>query len=376
LTGVLLDDNGEGWESEQIVSNSQDYYERLLLDINRAVTSIDMAVYIFEIDNIGSRIKQSVEAAAERGVTIRLLIDGVGSAEAGEALAKELSAVGTDVRIYHPIPWYLGDYRWSLRPGGALEKLYHFVMVLNRRDHRKFCIIDNVIGWCGSFNISDVHLSTRYPWRDYAVRVTGEPIRALLENFDSVWFHREQPLLSRDLRYCSGNASKRQRRFNNIALVERIDHAEHRLWICNAYFSPSGAVINAIKRAQERGVDVRLVVADRSDVMLFPMLSATYYADLLKVGIAIFYYQIGMLHAKIMLIDQQCVVGSTNLNHRSFYHDLELDVVLSSPHLIEEAQQLIEEDIKNSRISRLSDLSVVSRGFGFGWLLRIIRYWL
>ncbi|MEH6559326.1 MAG: phosphatidylserine/phosphatidylglycerophosphate/cardiolipin synthase family protein [Oceanicoccus sp.] len=373
---MLLDGDATGWESEQIVSNSQDYYERLLLDISRAVTSIDMAVYIFEIDNIGSRVKQSVEAAAARGVKIRLLIDGVGSAEAGESLATELSAVGADVRIYHPIPWYLGDYRWSLRPGGALEKLYHFVMVLNRRDHRKFCIIDNVIGWCGSFNICDVHLLPDYPWRDYAVRVTGEPIRALLANFDSVWFQREQPLLSRDLRYCSGNASKRQRRFNNKALVERIDHAEHRLWICNAYFSPSGSVISAIKRAQGRGVDVRLVVADRSDVMLFPMLSATYYADLLKAGIAIFYYQIGMLHAKIMLIDQQCVVGSTNLNHRSFYHDLELDVVLSLSHLIEEAEQLIEEDIKNSRISRLSDLSVVSRGFGFGWLLRIIRYWL
>ena len=121
---------------------------------------------------------------------------------------------------------------------------------------------------------------------------------------------------------------------------------------------------------------MRLVVADRSDVMVFPMLSATYYADLLKVGIAIFYYQAGMLHAKIMLVDQQCVVGSTNLNHRSFYHDLELDVVLSSPRLLQEAEQRIKEDMKNSRISRLSDLSIVSRGFGFGWLLRIIRYWL
>ena len=161
-----------------------------------------------------------------------------------------------------------------------------------------------------------------------------------------------------------------------MALVERIGNARQRLWICNAYFSPSGAVIRAIKKSRKRGVDVRLVVADRSDVMLFPMLSATYYADLLKAGISIFYYRAGMLHAKMMLIDQQCVVGSTNLNHRSFYHDLELDVVLSSPELIAKAQVLIEEDIRGSQISRLSDLSVISRGFGFGWLLRIIRYWL
>jgi len=376
LTGFLSDEKVVGWKSEQLFSRGQDYYQGLLLDISRAITSIDLAVYIFEIDNIGVRIKQAVEAATRRGVEVRLLIDGVGSAEAGETLARELSAAGADVRIYHPLPWYLGDYRWSLRPGGALEKLVHLVTSLNRRDHRKFCIIDNSSAWCGSFNISDVHLSEEHPWRDYAVRVTGEPIAVLRANFDSVWFHREQLLLSRDLRFCSSNASMRQRRFNNIALVERIDNARQRLWICNAYFSPLGSVIRAIKRAKARGVDVRLVVADRSDVMVFPMLSATYYADLLKVGIAIFYYQAGMLHAKIMLVDRQCVVGSTNLNHRSFYHDLELDVVLSSPRLIHEAEQRIEEDMKNSRISRLNDLSIVSRGFGFGWLLRIIRYWL
>ncbi len=376
MTGVLIDNDELGWKSEQIFSGSHDYYQGLLLDISAAVTSIDMAVYIFEIDGIGRQIQQSIEAAAKRGVEIRLLIDGVGSADTGDTLARELSAVGAHVRIFHPLPWYLSDYRWSLRPGGALEKLLHFVAALNRRDHRKFCVIDKAIAWCGSFNICDAHLSKEHPWRDYAVRVTGEPIKALLANFDSVWFHREQPLLSRDLRFCSGNASVRQRRFNNIALIERIGSAQHRLWICNAYFSPSGSVIRAIKKAKKRGVDVRLIVADRSDVMLFPMLSATYYADLLKVGIAIFYYQVGMLHAKIMLVDQQCIVGSTNLNHRSFYHDLEMDVFLSSSQLIVAAEQLIEEDIKNSRISKLSDLSIVSRGFGFGWLLRIIRYWL
>lgn len=376
MIDLLLDDDKKGWESEHIVSGAEDYYSALLLDIGQAVVTIDIVVYIFELDGIGRRIQQSLESAAKRGVEIRLLVDGLGSADAAETLARQLTPSGAYVRIYHPLPWYLSDYRWSLRPGGVLEKLYHFVTSLNRRDHRKYCIIDNSIAWCGSFNISDVHLSTERPWRDYAVRVTGEPTQVMLANFDSVWFDREQPLLSRDLRFCSGNASMRQRRINNIALVERIDDAQHRLWICNAYFSPSGSVIRAIKKAKKRGVDVRLVVADRSDIMLFPMLSATYYADLLKIGISIFYYQAGILHAKIMLIDQQCIVGSTNLNHRSFYHDLELDVVLLSSQLIIEAEQLIEEDIKNSRISRLSDLSVVSRGFGFGWLLRIIRYWL
>ena len=119
MTGFLSDEKVVGWQSEQLFSRGQDYYQGLLLDISRAMTSIDLAVYIFEIDNIGGRIKQAVEAAARRGVEGRLLIDGVGSAEAGETLARELTVAGADVRIYHPLPWYLGDYRWSLRPGGV-----------------------------------------------------------------------------------------------------------------------------------------------------------------------------------------------------------------------------------------------------------------
>ena len=164
---VLLNDIQPGWDSEQIFSSGHDYYEGLLLDIDRAVRTIDMAVYIFELDGIGKKFKQGIEAAAKRGVEVRLLIDGLGSALAGEKLARQLSAAGAYVRIYHPLPWYISDYRWSLRPGGVLEKLYHLITSLNRRDHRKFCVIDRSIAWCGSFNICDVHLSTGRPWRDY-----------------------------------------------------------------------------------------------------------------------------------------------------------------------------------------------------------------
>lgn len=366
----------QGWSTEKIHSSAQSYYESLLADIGSAKKSIDLAVYIFTLDDIGNRFVEALGLAADRGVTIRLLVDGVGSSFSGERIAKALSPRGADVRIYHPLPWYLSNYRWSLKPGGVLAKLYHFVAALNRRDHRKLCVIDDNVAWCGSFNITKSHIANRIPWRDYAVRVTGAAVALLLKNFDGVWYDREHKVSLQDLRYCGSNTSVRMRRLKNRALVKRIRSARHRVWICNAYFAPSGAVIRAIKAARKRNVDVTVVVADRSDITFFPWLSATYYADLLRYGVSIFRYQAGMLHAKIMLVDQQCIVGSTNLNYRSFYHDLELDVVLSLPQTISHAEGLIEEDIRNSTPIQKSSLTIFRRGIGLGWVLRIVRYWM
>ncbi len=367
---------GNGWQSEQIYSSAGEYYDNLLIDINNAVSSIEIAVYIFAIDNIGQRFIDALISAAQRGVSVRLLIDGIGSADDGDIIAKQLFAAGAVVHIYHPLPWYWSSYRWSLKPGGFIEKLYYFIASLNRRDHRKFFIIDQSIAWCGSFNICCDHLNDDDPWRDYGARLTGGAVKNLLENFNSVWFRREQKVTSRLLRFFRSNTSRRLRRIRNRLLVESIRTAKQRVWICSAYFSPSRAVIRAIKIARQRGVDVRLIVAGRSDVTFFPLLSATYYADLLKLGVSIYCYQAGILHAKAMLVDRQCVIGSTNLNHRSFYHDLELDVVLSAQASTARIESLFEQDTENSRKLTLESVSQWSRRLLFGWMLRIIRYWM
>lgn len=365
-----------GWDSERIFSDASVYFESLITDIENASSSIAMAVYIFSTDVMGLRIVKALELAALRGVKVRLLIDGVGSAKTSKLIAEQLSLAGAQVRIFHPVPWYWDSYRWSLRSGNALNKLAFFVASLNQRDHRKICIVDDVWAWCGSFNITDDHLNTNSPWRDYATRVTGKPVRKLTANFDGVWFHQKSKVLRSSLRYFLSNNSMQLRRMHNRLLVNRISNAHSRVWICSAYFSPSGAVIKAIKKACSNGVNVKLIVSARSDVTLFPLLSSTYYADLLNMGVSIYCYQAGMLHAKSMLIDQRCIIGSTNLNHRSFYHDLELDLVLSSSKSIGKMESLMRQDITNSIKLNVADVSFWSGLTPFGWILRILRYWL
>ena len=369
--------NGCNWESENIYSSGQEYFEGLLSDINNAVTSIEFAVYIFSLDEIGQRMLAALLAGAKRKVKVRLMVDGFGSAVQAQTIAGQLTDVGAEVRIYHPLPWYWGNYRWSLSLGDGFQKFLYFIASMNRRDHRKFCVIDHQIAWCGSFNISQDHLKLEIPWRDYGVRVTGDVSAALVESFNSIWFHHK----SRNPRYrvsslFRSNASLRLRRLSNRLLVERIRNARQRVWICSAYFAPSGAVIRAIKSARARKLDVRIIVAGRSDVTLFPFLSATYFTDLLKIGVEIYSYHSGVLHAKAMLVDEECLIGSTNLNHRSFLHDLELDVVLSSQDSVERLKLLLQQDMGNSLRLSLDNGSKWGRYILFGWILRIMRYWM
>ena len=365
------------WESENIYSSGREYFEGLLIDIDNAVSSIELAVYIFSLGELGQQVAAALARAAERKVRVRLMVDGVGSAANAEIIAGQLSVVGAEVRIYHPLPWYWGNYRWSLRLGEGWKKFIYFIASMNRRDHRKFCVIDQAIVWCGSFNISQDHLKQDIPWRDYGVRLTGDVSTALVESFNGVWFdHKNRKIVYRVSNLFRSNASRRLRRLSNRLLVERIRNARHRVWICSAYFAPSGAVIRAIKAARARKLDVRIIVAGRSDVPLFPILSATYFTDLLKIGVVIYSYQLGMLHAKAMLVDEQCLIGSTNLNHRSFLHDLELDVVLSSADSVERLKLLLEQDMANSLILSLDNISKWRRYILFGWILRIMRYWM
>ena len=365
-----------GWETERLYDSARQHFDSMLAGIENAQKSVALAVYIFEPDGIGWEFVDHLQRAAQRGVRVRVLVDGVGSAHFAHGLGELLTGVGAEFHIYHPLPWYLGNYRWSLNEGSWLQKFWYFLGVANRRDHRKFMVVDDTHAWCGNLNISDEHLGRRQPWRDYGVAVEGMAVRTLLANFDAVWTsHRGNSELG-DFQLCCSNLSFRNRWLRNRNLAARIRYAKQRVWICSAYFSPSGPILRAIRAACKRGIDVRVIVAGRSDVPFFPLLTSSYYADLLKMGVRVYQYERGVLHAKVILADQQCIVGSTNLNHRSFYHDLELDVVLSQPLSIERMQRLLLTDMSTSHVVSRGDISLLSRSFWFSWLPRLLRYWM
>jgi cardiolipin synthase len=367
------------WQTEQLVANGEHYFDALCDDIAEAQTSVFLEAYIFKLDTVGERVCTALKQAAQRGVIVKVLIDGFGSMADATKIAHDLNDSDVVVKIYHPPPWYLRSYRWSLERGNVLRKLLYFLLAINRRNHRKLAIIDNNLAWVGSFNISSTHLSEQTGgenWRDYAVRITGSAVQRLSDNFHMVWEKRRALPTKGFLTHYLSNLSPYSRRLKRRFLLRRIAKATDQLWICSAYFAPYGGLVRAIKRACHRGVDVRLIVPSRSDVVLFPALTASYYSDLLKHGVKVFEYQKAFMHAKVLLIDQQIIVGSTNLNNRSFFHDLELDVLLDQKETLEELKGHILEDFNHSREVTLTELPRYRKLLLLSWLPRLIRYWM
>lgn len=139
-----------------------------------------------------------------------------------------------------------------------------------------------------------------------------------------------------------------------------LKQTKKRIWITNAYFNSSIKLLNALKNSARKGIDIRILVPSRSDIFLFPLLSRTYYADLLTAGIKLFELQGRPLHSKTMLI------GSANLNYRSFFHDLELDALFNSEDSVERLSPKFLSDINDSMEI------TANHWIKYPWLLQIL----
>jgi len=364
------------WQYSRLISDSEAFFRVLLDAIAGARESICFEYYMFNKDVLGEKFIDALTAAAQRGVEVRVIIDGLGSAVDAAEVALALHAGGVEVKIYHPLPWLSNGYRWSMDRGGWLYKFMKSFLNINRRDHRKLCIVDENTAWVGSLNISADHLPTAAGgsnWRDYAVQLRGEGVLSLASGFDIQW--RAQParlqrgFLARHL----SNRSHRARVLKNQFVRRNVAAASSRVWVVSAYFAPTARMRRALLRACQRDTDVRLLLSDRSDVWFFPGLSSHYYLELLRAGARIFLYRANILHAKAILIDDFFILGSSNLNYRSTVHDLELDVVVDDAATVAALESTILSDCATAQeltVQGLPQPSVAS------WLWYVLRYWM
>lgn len=352
-----IDGGDRRWESEELLFDGDTFFARLAKAIDSARTSIDMEYYIFAVDAAGELIADRLAAAARRGVKVRLVVDGIGSAGTMAQFGPRLRAAGVRYRVFHQLPWE----RWSdaidlLR---RLSRAMRYFGRVNLRNHRKVAIFDGCEAWVGGINISDVYLSAVHgakAWRDSVVIVRGAGVSDLLLAFNHHWLGRRGRAaywLKHRGRYFAQlrsplvrlNATRTLRRAHYLDLLRRIRHAERRVWITNSYFLPHRAFMRALRSAARRGVDVRVMLPRESDVVFMPWVTTLMYPSLLNAGVRIFEYLPAMLHAKTMMVDDWAVIGSSNLNHRSLLHDLEADIVLSKP---ESYAELEQEFLRNS----------------------------
>lgn len=177
-------------------------------------------------------------------------------------------------------------------------------------------------------------------------------------------------------RYYWNNFTEFTRQRKNRLMAQRMASARRRVWIVNSYFSPTRQIVRALLTAAENGAEVRLIVPHKSDLDFFPLLTSTYYEELIRNNVRIFEYLPSILHGKMLMVDDFCLLGSTNLNHRSLLHDIEFDIVLEDGQSLRTAEDVFLRDQRKSREIMEEQLRLLGARRLLGWIPWLIRYWL
>jgi cardiolipin synthase len=321
--------------------------------IAAARESIDLETYILEAGELGERLAELLTERRSRGVSVRVLYDGIGSMKTPKEYFERLAAAGIAVCAFNPI-----------KPTEDKPPLS-----IHNRDHRKIMVVDQRVAFTGGINISGVYSSgsfggSRTPskevgWRDTHIELEGPVVTEFSRLFDAAWQAQNCEGAPAVRAYTvpkrAGNETMRviaqdpQTNRNDVyvEVLSAIGHAEQRAWLTFGYFVPDPQTVAALKQAAARGVDVRLMVPSKSDVWLTLYAGRSHYSDLLESGVRIFERREAVLHAKTAVIDSVwSTVGTSNLDWRSFVHNFEVNVVILGIDSARELEALFQRDLE------------------------------
>jgi cardiolipin synthase len=318
--------------SAEIMAGSNATIDRLVADIDDAQSSIHLLFYIWLADTNGTKVVEAAKRAARRGVIVRAMVDAVGSRGLVRSNHwRDMEAAG--VRLARALP-VRNPFLHPL--GGRLDL----------RNHRKIVVIDDHITYCGSQNCADpeFRVKARYaPWVDLMVRFTGPVALQNLALFAEDWVsHTDERLpdvVSRPVAVDEAptgvvaqviGTGPTERLSAIPEMFEALMHAaRHTLTVTTPYYVPSEAMQSALCSAGHRGVETTLVLPARNDSWVVAASSRSYYADLVAAGVRIFEYRPGLLHAKTLTLDDEvALIGSANLDRRSFDLNYENSIVI------------------------------------------------
>ncbi|GAB4014022.1 MAG: phospholipase D-like domain-containing protein [Bdellovibrio sp.] len=364
---------------ETIYQDADHFFQSLNSEIRKAQQYIYLNYYIFDFDDIGKTVIKNLIRASKRGIEIKLIVDGIGSSSLSKQHIHFLRKFNIEIKIHNPLPWKLSHF--SKLNFTSIRKS---ILQINKRDHKKLCIIDDSTTFIGSINITHLHsrrIIGDLSWRDSAVRIIGPISKNIRQLFLNQWneeksmqYLNQNFLQTIPIRH---NQTHSQRRHSYSKLISKIELAKERIWLTTPYFVPNNQILNLLNQAASRGVDVKIIIPRKSDMKYFPLINSLFYRLLTEENVQIFEYLPTILHAKTAIIDDWICMGSSNLNSRSLLHDFEIDympVKFESKSLI---LQQFRYDLHHSRRVQFHD--IISRYLMphlFEPFFKLIRYWL
>lgn len=298
-----------------LLIDGQAAFDAMFQAIDDARHYVLVQFYILRADDLGRALQQRLMATSLRGVSVRLMVDAVGSHGLPYAYLDELRAAGVNVI------------------GRENRRGPRFRFQLNFRNHRKTVIVDGVTGFTGGLNVGDEYMG-RAPatgaWRDTHARLHGPVVTQLQLIFAEDWHWASGETLTDTLRWQAPHAPEDQTALicatgpadvgetGTMMFFSAITAAQDRFWIASPYFVPDIDILTALRNAAMRGVDVRVLVPAQADHYLTWLAAFAYFDEVRAAGVRIFRYGPGFMHQKVFLVDDKiAAVGTTNLDNRS-----------------------------------------------------------
>jgi len=340
-----------GGNHGKLLSDSNASVESLVADIDAAKDHVHLIFYIWLPDTNGLKVVEALKRAAARGVTCRVMADGLGSRiMIDSAHWKGMHENRVNVAVALPIGNLL------LRPLRGRIDL---------RNHRKIVVIDDWITYCGSQNCADpeFRIKPKYaPWVDAMVRFQGPIARQNQYLFISDWMaHQDEDIrdllkrpLPPDQPGFAAQVIGTGPTIRNSAMPEVFETlmfaARHELFITTPYYVPDEAMQTALCASAYRGVETTVIFPARNDSFIVQAASRSYYADLLEAGVRIFEFKGGLLHTKSLTLDGEItLIGSANMDRRSFDLNYENNILLYDSTLTAEIRRRQDDYLAQSR---------------------------
>jgi cardiolipin synthase len=329
-----------------IFTNGVAFYPAMLEAINKATHSINMELYIFQPGAIADQFIDALSDRARQGVVVTIVVDAIGSFSLWGRPIRRLRRAGCRIESYQRLRW-------------------HSLARINNRTHRELLVVDGYIAFAGGSGIADWWWrgTKRKPaWRDTMARIEGPVVAALQGVAAENWleccgeiltgpeYFPDLSTVGETTAFVVKSSPSDRATASRVTFQLLMEGADHHLRICTPYFLPDRALRRALVEIARRGVTVTVIVPGRhTDQRWVRLASRRMWGTLLAAGVRIFEYERAMMHAKVLVVDGLwSVLGTTNVDNRSFEHNDEVNVAMCDRDVAERLLADYMRDINDS----------------------------
>ncbi|MDP4127243.1 MAG: cardiolipin synthase [Bacillota bacterium] len=336
----------------EVLTNGEETFNTLFKELETAKEHIHLEYFIFKDDGIGQELLKILLQKAKTGVKVRILLDGLGSRTHTERF-KKLRRSGIEIEWFYPVRFPFLSSR------------------LNLRNHRKIVVIDGRVAFLGGLNVGDEYISKNKRfgfWRDDFLKLEGEAVHVLQMVFLNDWnsvtkqeigdkSHYPKPKqVGYQLIQIAATGPDAEWESALLIYFSALSSAEKKIYLATPYFIPDESTNMVLKTAALSGLDVRILFQGTPDHKITYWASHSYFEELLEVGVKIYRYKKGLLHAKILILDGEIgALGSTNFDIRSFSLNYEITAFVYDHHFAERLESDFYKDLNDSQEIILED---------------------